>query len=117
MWRLVCLTLAIPLAIGNSAAALQTGGKVSSNVQSQTGVVKTVSASSLTIERGGHEFRFAVDSSTRVLGKTTDKMRAEDLVLRQRRFSDFVKPGDQVMVKYRQLGRVITALEVLVNQS
>jgi hypothetical protein len=104
------------LAIGNSAAHAQTGSSVSSNVQSQTGVVKTVSASSLIIERGGNEIRFAVDSSTRVLGKKTDQMRAEELVWRQRRFSDFVKPGDQVTVKYRRSGGVITVVEVLVNQ-
>jgi hypothetical protein len=114
MVRLVSLTLAIAVAIGISAAGAQTGGTVSSKVQSITGVVKTVSASSLTVERGGNEILFAVDSATRVLTRGGPR----DLVYRERRpkITDFVKAGDQVTVRYRLLGSAMNAVEVRVVQ-
>jgi hypothetical protein len=114
MVRLMCLTLAIAVAIGISAAAAQTGGGLSSKVQSMTGVVKTVSASSLILERGGNESIFAVDSATRVLARGATR----DLVDRKRvpRLTDFVKAGDRVMVRYRLWGSAMNAVEVRVLQ-
>jgi hypothetical protein len=115
MGRLVYLTLAGAVAIGISAAGAQTSGDAGSKVQSMTGVVKAVSASSLTVDRGGHEVVFGVDSSIRVLasGRTAGP---RDLVLRAPGpgLTDFVKTGDQVQVKYRQSGRALKAVEVRV---
>ena len=113
MVRVMCLTLAIATAIGISAAGAQTGGRLSSKVQSTTGVVKTVSASSLTLERGGNEIIFAVDSATRVFTRGATR----DLVYRyerQHKLTDIVKAGDRVMVRYRLSGSAINAVEVRV---
>ena len=50
MMRTLYRTLAFAVAIGISAASAQTNSQPNSKVQSMTGVVKTVSASSLTLE-------------------------------------------------------------------
>ena len=112
MVRVMCFTLAIAVTIGISAAGAQTGGKLSPKVQAMTGVVKTVSASSLTLERAGDEIVFAVDSATRVLTRGATR----DLVYRYQptRLPDIVKAGDQVMVRYRLSGSVMNAVEVRV---
>src|SRR5437867_9932082 len=112
--RMLHLTLAITTAIGATIAGAQTGGPVSSKLQIATGVVKTVSASSLTVEHGGVEIIFAVNASTRFVGKGL----ASDLVLRPgqlRTALDFVKAGDEVTVKFRQSSNAtMNAVEVRV---
>jgi hypothetical protein len=114
MARLVYFTLVVAVAIGISASSAQTNGKAGSRVQSITGVVKAISASSLTLERNGSEITFGVDSSTRVLGKTG----VRDLVYRPgvRGLTDFVKAGDRVTVRYRQSGSAMNAVEVRVDR-
>lgn len=114
MVRLVYFTLAIALAIGISAAGFQTDSKVSSKDQLVAGVVKAVSASSLTLERGNGKIVFGVDSSTRVISKGT----STDLLRRMPgpRLTDIVKAGDQVTVKYRLSGSARNAVEVRVLQ-
>ena len=114
MVRLASVTLTIAVAIGLTAASAQTDGKSNSKFWSMAGVVKTVSGSSLTLERKDSEIVFSVDSSTRVIGKGM----ARDLLLRKppHRFTDLVKAGDQVAVKYRQSGSAIYAVEVRVVQ-
>ena len=118
MTRMVYLTLAAVVATGINAASAQPGGQASSNVQSMTGVVKAVSASSLTVESRGKEMTFGVDSSTRVF--TKGKTGVRDLVYRfdreRPKLTDLVKPGEQVMVTYRQSRRGMTAVEVRVAQ-
>ena len=52
MMRTLYITLALAVAIGISAVRAQTNGQPNSKVQSMTGVVKTVVASSLTLEIG-----------------------------------------------------------------
>jgi hypothetical protein len=112
MVRMAYLTLGVAVAIGISAASAQTKGQASSKVQSMTGVVKAVFASSLTLERGGNEIRFGVNRSTRVFAKTAG---VRDLVYRPGRpLTDFVKAGDHVTVSYRQSGSAMTAVEVRV---
>jgi hypothetical protein len=116
MVRMVYLTLAVAVAIGISAASAQTNGQPSSKVQSMTGVVKAVFASSLTLERGGNEIRFGVNRSTRVFAKRRGT--AGDLVGRPggRPLTDFVKVGDHVTVSYRQSGSALNAVEVRIDQ-
>jgi hypothetical protein len=113
MVRLMYLTLAVAVAISISTASAQTNGKARSNVQSTAGVVKAVAASSLTIERGGNELTFGVDSSTRFLASGS---KVGDLVYRERRFTDAVKAGDHVTVRYRQANGAMNAVEVRVVQ-
>jgi hypothetical protein len=113
MVRMVCLTLTVVVAIGISAASAQTSGQPSSKVQSMTGLVKAVFASSLTLDIGGNEIRFGVNRSTRVFARGTA---LRDLVGRPggRPVTDFVKVGDQVTVRYRQSSSALTAVDVRV---
>jgi hypothetical protein len=113
MVRLMYLTLAVSAVIGISASA-QTDGKGSSKLQLIAGVVKTVSGSSLTLDRGGDKpMVIGVDSSTRLIAGTTT--RVGDLVYRRGpRLAQFVKAGDQVTVTYRQSGSAMSAVEVRV---
>jgi hypothetical protein len=114
MMRVMFLTLVVTLAIGPGAAGAQDSGELGSKIQSITGVVKAVSTSSLTVETGGNAIMFALGSWTRVLARGTQP---RDLVLRKRRpgFTDFVKPGDQVTVRYRPSGDVLKAVEVRIS--
>ena len=65
MMRLLYLTLIVSVAIGVGTGGAQSNDDPRSKVQSMTGVVRTVSASSLAVERDGHAVMFAVDSSCR----------------------------------------------------
>jgi hypothetical protein len=114
MVRLVNLTLAVSVAMGISAASAQTNDEARSKLRLMTGAVKAVSASSLTLERGGNQIMvISIDSSTRLLAKG----RASDLVYRwPRRLTDHVKAGDRVTVTYRQSGSAMNAVEVRVLQ-
>lgn len=106
MVRRMHTTFALILLFGAAIASAQ----VSSKLQITAGVVKTVSASSLTVEQSGNQVVFAVNKSTRFIGKGT----AGDLVLRPHRVSDFVKAGDQVTVKFRHDEARMNAVEVRV---
>ena len=108
MTRMVSFTLAVAVAIGLHASA-QTNGGTASRVQSMAGVVKAVSVSALIVERSGNRMLFVVDSSTRLMGKNKG---IRDLVYREWALPHFVKAGDQVTVRYGQVGNVMTAVEV-----
>ena len=112
--RLGCLALALALSVRIAHAGAQTGGSGSSRLLTVTGVVKTASASSLTLERGDNEIAFAVRPSTRLVAKAHSR----DLVLRDRKpvISDIVKAGDRVTVVYRRSGRLLNAVQVRVVQ-
>ncbi len=107
------LALAVSVAIGITAASAQTNGNATSKLRLVTGVVKSVSASSLILGLGDNTFMvIAVASSTRFVRKGA---RPRDLVNRwPRRITDFVKVGDQVRVTYRQSGSDMNAVEVRV---
>ena len=114
MVRFTCLTLAVSAFIGISGSA-QTDGKDSSKLQLIAGVVKAVSASSLTLDRAGNKpIVIGVDSSTRLIAGTTT--RVGDLVYRpgRPRLAHFVNAGDRVTVTYRQSGSAMSAVEVRV---
>jgi hypothetical protein len=116
MLRMAHLTLAVAVAIGIGAVSAQSDGDASARVQSMTGVVKAVSGSLLTLERGSNEILFGVDASTRVL--TNGRAFPRDLVYRipERgpKLTDIVKVGDRVTVRYRQSGSAMNAVEVRV---
>lgn len=120
MKRVMYFTIGTAIAAGISAAAAQTGDRASPNVQSMTGVVKALSASSLTVERGGKDMMFGVNASTRVFATGRGGARGRDLVFRtpppKVPITDFIKAGDRVTVKYRQSGRTLDAVEVRVGQ-
>ena len=88
---------------------------------STTGVVKSVSASSLTIERDGVELAFSVGPSTRLVRRDAPHRPgyysngANDLVLRPSpTLKDLLKAGERVTVTFRQSGASLHAREVRV---
>jgi len=88
---------------------------------STTGVVKSVSASSLTIEHDGVDVGFRVGSSTRFVrrdpphGAGRYPNGANDLVLRPPpTMKDLLKAGERVTVTFRHAGASLQALEVRV---
>jgi len=113
MSRIVTLTLAAVVAVGIGTASAQTKA-AASKTQSTTGVVKTVSPSSLAVENGSKSITFTIDSSTKVLArgstaKTAEKKAAgaPGLVI-----TDMIHAGDRVTVRYHNAGGVMTATEV-----
>jgi hypothetical protein len=116
MMRSVFIAL-IALAIGLGNGSAQTSGDVRPNLQSMTGAVKAVTPVSLTIERGGNDIAFSVDSSTRVIAKGKGAQ-ARDLLNRerpkQRRLTELVNTGDQVAVRYETGVGTMNAVEVRV---
>jgi hypothetical protein len=110
MVGLLHFTLATAVALAVGAPGAQTGASVSSKIQSMTGVVKTVSVSSLTLEHAGHEITFALDSATRAIAKGG----ARDLLLRTPGpiITDIIKAGDRVTVRYRQSDGAMNAVEL-----
>ena len=118
MTRIVPFTVWAIVAFGISVAGAQTSGQTAPPVQSTTGVVKVISASSLTVERNGTDMKFGLDSSTRIFAR--GRAGGRDLVWRtpppKIRITDFVKVGDPVTVKYRPSGSAMSAVEVRVEQ-
>jgi len=113
MMRMVYVTLAFTAAMGICAAGTQTDSNVGTRTHVATGVVKAVSASALTLDGSDERITFAINPSTRFIGKGL----YTDLVLRTpRRTTDFVKVGDRVAVTFRPFGRTMNAVQVRVVQ-
>jgi hypothetical protein len=115
MPRFLCFALATLLVVGLAHPNGQTSGKSDSNLPTFTGIVKAVAATSLLVQRGDSAMLFVVDQKTRVFAKKQPD--GKDLVWRQRLFTDFVKVGDQVAVKYRHADEGVKAVDVLVVRS
>jgi hypothetical protein len=97
MVRMFYVTLAILAVLSTGSAAAQTGAQLDARHLVATGIVKTVSSSALTLKMKNGEMTFAVEASTRFVGKSL----ARDLVLREPRISNWVNSGDRVTVTYR----------------
>jgi hypothetical protein len=110
MVGLLDLATATAVALCISLSSAQIGAEVSSKIQSMTGVVKTVSVSSLTLEHAGHEITFALDSATRAIAKGGPR----DLLRRTPgpTITDIIKVGDRVTVRYRQSDGAMHAVEL-----
>ena len=115
MTQALLLTLAVAMTGAGVSPAAQTGAADGSKLQTMTGVVKTVSGSSLVLERGENEIAFVINPSTRLIGKGL----ASDLVLRtppRNAIADRLKAGDRVTVTYRVSGSAMNAVQVRVLQ-
>jgi len=114
MKRLVPIAIAAVMALGISVAAAPQATKA--KTASTTGVVKTVTASSLTVEKGGKDMMFTVDSATKVLarGSTAKTKEKKEKGAGGLAITDVVKAGDQVTVRYKDEAGKMTATEVRV---
>jgi hypothetical protein len=77
------------------------------------GIVKTVSATSITVTAGAKETTFAVDAKTKVHGKgigTKSKAKAGKPTI-----PDLLKEGDRVTVTYQQMGAMMHAVSIEVT--
>lgn len=111
MKRLALVALAAVMALGINVSVGAQG-----KAKSMTGVVKAVTASSLTVEKGGKDSNFTVTSSTKLLAKgstakTKEKKAAGAAGLS---ITDMVHMGDQVTVRYTESGGTMTATQVRV---
>jgi ribosome maturation factor RimP len=88
------------------------GDKPASTSKSADGVVKSVSATSLTVTSGGKDMTFALDQSTRVVGTgagTKTAAAGGRIVI-----TDLVATGNRVNVTYSDAGGTMKATEVRV---
>ena len=108
MRQIMSLVLLLVVGIEISIASAQGSDPTEARIHSVMGVITKVSRSSFTLRAGNAERQLSVDRTTRVLGIGT---MVNDGVLRTPRPLPF-KPGDQVLVTYRDDDGVLRALEV-----
>jgi len=118
MTRLMSLFVAVATAANVSFASAQTDRPAPPKGLSMSGIAKSVSQTSLTLDVDGNEITFVVDKTTSVVSR--QRTLKNDLVLRtpdpKRMFTYYVKAGDPVAVVYRQVDGVLTLVQVRVLQ-
>ena len=111
MKRLMMVSLGVLL----MAAPLSAGEKATSKSHSATGTVTAVSAGSFTVKVKGSEWTFATDQSTVVVRKgATRQMAALQAANKPARLAEFVSVGNDVSVKYRDMGEARHASKITV---
>src|SRR5262245_28502132 len=117
-WRVMLLLVAVAAAANVCLVSAQTAQSAAPKGLSMSGIAKSVSQSSLTLDVDGNEITFVVDKTTRVDSKR--RTITNDLVLRspdpKRMFTYYVKVGDPVAVIYRQVDGILTLVQVRVLQ-
>jgi hypothetical protein len=78
---------------------------------SASGVVKSVSGTSLTVTSGGKDMNFTVDGSTKFVGKGLSTKSAAGKITA----SDAVSAGDRVTVSYHDMGGTLHAANVRIT--
>ena len=106
------VTMAVLMAIAVSTTAAQTRPDVDSKTYVMSGTVTAVSVSEIVVARDSVAMLFAVDRSTRVIGKGS----ATKLLLKKFTLPDAVKVGDRARVTYRQSGTSLIAVELRVSR-
>jgi hypothetical protein len=111
MRQIAYLTAALVLALGVA------GPKAQGPVESFMGVVKSVSPSSVTVERGTITGVFTVDTKTHVSarGASTKTKEAKAAGKAGLTVPDAVHVGDQVMVKYHEMKGTMMATDIQVR--
>jgi hypothetical protein len=111
MVRVICVVLGLALAFQAFVANLDAQ---TTKAQTITGVVKTISGSTLMVATASRDLTFVLDDSTSFIGKG----RASDLLLwdRKGQILQMVKPGDRVTVAYRVSGDTMKAAHVSVQR-
>ena len=106
VWSLGVLLLAAPLFAADKSSAKS---------HSATGTVTAVSAGSFTVKIKGSEWTFATDPSTVVIRKgATRKMAALQAADKPATLTEFVNVGNDVSVKYRDMGEFRHAAKITV---
>lgn len=110
------LLVAAPVVAQDKPAAKPTSGTVASKTMTAMGTVSAVAADSLTLKAKDGEMTFAVDTKTTVTGHgASHKSAAMKGENKATQITDFVKVGDQVSVKYHDMGATKHAASVTVK--
>jgi hypothetical protein len=114
MKSIAYLTLAMVLALGIGGAAAQ---GTAAKTESFVGVVKAVSGTSVTVERGSIVGTFTVDANTHIAarGATAKTKEAKEAGKPGLTVPDAVHVGDQVVVKFREMKGAMMASEISVR--
>ena len=107
MKRLLLFGLAVFALVVAQHAGLAGQGKA----MSASGVVKSVSASSIVVSSKGKDMTFAVDGSTKFVGKGLGTKSAAGKLTA----TDAVHEGDQVSVSYHDMGGAMHAAQVRIT--
>ena len=107
------LALAMVLVLGIGSAAAQEPG----SLESFFGMVKAVSGSSVTVERGTISGTFSVNAQTHVAAKGATTKTQENVAAGKAGLTvpDVVHVGDQVMIKFRETKGAMIASEIQVR--
>ena len=108
------LTVAFALAASLSVAAEQNNSAPNRQLPIVSGIVKAVTPTAVTVRVDGNAVTFKIDASTSVTVDGTTHQ--NDLVYRgpyrPRTINDFIKTGDNVRVRYRQVDDALLAVEL-----
>jgi hypothetical protein len=114
---MVLLTAALGLTVSLSVSPVQDINPSNRGVRVTSGVVKNVTPTDVTVKVGDDALTFKIDTSTSVIVR--GDTHTNDLVYRgpyrPRRISDFIKTGDNVRVRYRQIDDALLAVELQVT--
>jgi len=110
MKRLIVVVLSV-VALCAAQVGIQAQSKGTSKTMSATGVVKSVSGSSLVVTSAGKDMTFAMDSSTKFVGKGLGTKSAAGKMTA----ADAVHEGDQVKVSYHDMSGTLHAAQVNVT--
>jgi len=105
----------LALSVAAQPVTLHAQKASAAKAMSASGVVKSVSGSSLVVTSGGKDLTFTIDSSTKFTGKglgTKTKEAGGGIAA-----TDAVHQGDNVSVSYHDMGGTMHAAAVRVNGS
>jgi hypothetical protein len=118
MKRLVTLSLGVLLLAAPVFAQAKSGEKAAAKSMSASGKVSAVTADSVTVKGKDAEWTFAVDKSTTVVAKGgSHKMSALNADKKPTVVSEFVSVGDDVAVKYHDMGATKHAATITVHNA
>lgn len=116
MKRLLLLSLGVLLAAAPAFAQAKAADKPAGKTISATGKVSAITADSVTVKGKDGEWTFAVDKGTVVTAKGgSHKMAAMKADKKPTVITEFVSVGDDVSVKYHDMGATKHAANVTVR--
>lgn len=120
MKRVIILLLGVLLLAGPAFAQAKAGDKAAAatKTMSASGKVSAVAADSVTVKGKDAEWTFGVDKATTVVAKgASHKMAAMSADKKPATVTEFVHVGDDVAVKYHDLGATKHAATITVRNA
>jgi hypothetical protein len=112
MKRLLLVTLSVlGLCVATQPITVHAQKAASGKTMSASGVVKSVSGTSLTVTSGAKDMTFTVDGSTKFVGKGLSTKSAAGKITA----TDAVGAGDRVTVSYHDMGGTMHAANVRIT--